>query len=89
MATPGEQGQVASPYLTGGGGAVLEHRYGAVLLGHLLLGDPVPELGDDVVPSSVRFQDSAFSPVDDLIVVGRTSDGVERRVSIVSAGRRN
>jgi len=25
----------ASPYSTGGGGTVLEHRYGAVLLAHL------------------------------------------------------
>ncbi|MGH7743949.1 MAG: hypothetical protein ACREQ5_03905 [Candidatus Dormibacteria bacterium] len=89
MATPGEQGQVASPYSMGGGGAVLEHRYGAVLLGHLLLGDPVPELGDDVVPSSVRFQDSASSPVDDLIVVGRTRMVLNGGCRSVSAGRRN
>ncbi len=72
----------ASPYATGGGGTVLEHRYGATLLGNLLTGDPVPELGDDVTPISVRFQASAFSPVDDLLVVGRTPDGGERRLSI-------
>jgi WD40 repeat protein len=60
----------------------LEHRYGALLLGHLLLGDPVPELGDDVVPIEVRFQHVASSPVDDLIVVGRTPDGAQRQVSI-------
>jgi tetratricopeptide (TPR) repeat protein len=73
---------MVSPYSSGGGGTVLEHCYGAVLLSHLLLGDPVGELGDDVVPVSVRFQDSAFSPVDDLIVVGTTPNGAERRVSI-------
>lgn len=74
--------QVASPYATGGGGTVLEHNFGAVLLVHLLLGDPVPALGDDVMPVSVRFQDSSFSPVDDLIVIGDTADGIERRLSI-------
>ncbi|GHD76256.1 hypothetical protein ACFQL8_26795 [Streptomyces goshikiensis] len=74
--------QVASPYATGGGGTVLEHGFGAVLLTHLLLGDPVPALGDDVTPVSVRFQDSSFSPVDDLIVVGNTADGTQRRLSI-------
>ncbi|WP_181801256.1 hypothetical protein [Streptomyces shenzhenensis] len=74
--------KVASPYSTGGGGTVLEHRFGAVLLAHLLLGDPVPALGDDVMPVAVRFQDSRFSPVDDLIVVGDTADGVQRRLSI-------
>ncbi|MFI8877897.1 hypothetical protein [Streptomyces sp. NPDC055243] len=74
--------QVASPYSTGGGGTVLEHRFGAVLLAHVLLGDPVPALGDDVTPVAVRFQDSRFSPVDDLIVVGDTADGAQRRMSI-------
>jgi TPR repeat protein len=72
----------AAPYATGGGGTVLEHRYGAVLLACLLTGDPVTELGDDATPVSVRFQASAVSPVDDLLVVGRTPDGGERRVSI-------
>ncbi|GHG14447.1 MULTISPECIES: tetratricopeptide repeat protein [Amycolatopsis] len=71
-----------NPYSTGGGGVVLEHQYGAVLLGHLLLGDPLPELGDDVVPTMVRFQGSAFSAVDDLIVTGETPDGRSRQVSI-------
>src|SRR5262249_38128775 len=47
-----------------------------------VLGDPVGELGDDVIPVSVRFQDGAFSPVDDLVVVGLTPNGAERRVSI-------
>ncbi|MFC8791910.1 hypothetical protein [Streptomyces cinereoruber] len=74
--------KVASPYSTGGGGTVLEHRFGAVLLAHLLLGDPVPALGDEVTPATVRFQDSHFSAVDDLIVVGNTADGAQRRLSI-------
>jgi hypothetical protein len=73
---------VAAPYATGGGGIVLEHRYGAVLLASLLTGDPLPELGDDAAVQSVRFQASAVSPVDDLVVVGRTPDGGERQVSI-------
>lgn len=72
----------AHPYATGGGGTVLEHRYGAVLLAHLLTGDPIPGLGDAVSPEMVRFQASAVSPVDDLLVVGRTPDGRERRLSI-------
>src|SRR5213592_4795288 len=72
----------AAPYATGGGGTVLEHRYGAVLLAHLLTGDPVTELGDDVAPVRVAFQARAFSPVDDLVVGGRAADGRERRVSI-------
>lgn len=74
--------QTATSYATGGGGTVLEHRYGAILLCNLLTGDPTPELGDDAIPVSVRFQASAISPVDDLVVAGRTPDGGERRVSI-------
>jgi hypothetical protein len=71
----------APPYVTGGGGIVLEHRYGATLLAALLTGDPVPALGADATPVLVRFQASAFSPVDDLLVTGRTADGGQRRVS--------
>jgi hypothetical protein len=72
----------AAPYATGGGGTVLEHRYGAVLLSSLLAGDPVTELGDDAVQVSVRFQAGAISPVDDLLVTGQTPDGMQRWVSI-------
>lgn len=61
---------------------VLEHRYGAMLTAALLTGDPLPELGADATPLSVRFQAGADSPVDDFLVVGRTPDGEERRVSI-------
>lgn len=72
----------ASPYATGGGGTVLEHRYGAVLLAALLTRDPMTELGDDVIPIAVTFQASRFSPVDDLMVQGLAPDGLEHRVSI-------
>ncbi len=72
----------ASPYSTGGGGTVLEHRYGALLLSHLLTADPLAELGDDVTPQEIAFQTSAFSAVDDLVVSGFSSVGTERRVSI-------
>ena len=70
-----------SPYASGGGGTVLEHLYGAILLSSLLVGDPITELGDDVSPVSVRFQGRRLSPVDDLVVSGLARDG-ERRVSI-------
>jgi hypothetical protein len=72
----------AAPYSTGGGGVVLEHRYGATLIVALLTGDPLTELGDDAIPVEVRFQASAESPVDDLLVIGLSPDGKERRVSI-------
>jgi hypothetical protein len=70
------------PYVTGGGGIVLEHRYGATLLVALLTGDPVAVLGADATPVQVRFQASAVSPVDDLLVTGRTPDGGQRRASV-------
>ncbi|MFJ2931531.1 hypothetical protein ACIO8G_02055 [Streptomyces sp. NPDC087219] len=72
----------ASPYATGGGGTVLEHRYGALLLSHLLTADPLAELGDDVTPGALVFQASASSAVDDLLLSGRSADGARRRVSI-------
>jgi hypothetical protein len=61
---------------------VLEHNYGATLLASLLTGDPLAELGDDVTPMEVRFQASAVSAVDDLLISGRTPDGGIRQVSI-------
>lgn len=73
----------ASPYSTGGGGTALEHRYGAVLLSHLLIEDPVSMLGDDVVLEEVHFQAaSAGSPVDDFVLTGRAPDGSRRRLSL-------
>lgn len=45
----------ASPYSTGGGGTVLEHRYGAVLLAALLTGDPVPALAGAFTVTDVAF----------------------------------
>ncbi|MFH9672387.1 hypothetical protein ACH4L5_08900 [Streptomyces sp. NPDC017405] len=72
----------ASPYATGGGGVRLEHRYAATLVAALLTEDPVGELGDGVVPLGVRLQASDISPVDDVVVEGRSADGRMRRVSI-------
>jgi hypothetical protein len=75
-------GSAAASYSTGGGGVVLEHQYGATLLATLLTGDPLPELGDDVTPIVARFQASAVSAVDDLLISGRTPDGGVRQVSV-------
>ncbi|MFD4443637.1 tetratricopeptide repeat protein [Nocardia sp. NPDC058519] len=72
----------SSPYSTGGGGTVLEHSYGALLLSHLLTAEPLPELGDDVTPNEIAFQASSFSAVDDLVLSGFSSIGTKRRVSI-------
>jgi hypothetical protein len=72
----------SSPYATGGGGTVLEHRYGATLLAHLLTGDPISLLGDDVLPVQIRFQGRGASPVDDIVVTGRLPNGRSRRLSI-------
>jgi hypothetical protein len=52
-----------------GGGTELEYRYGALLLAHLLTGDPVTDLGDDVLPVQVAFQAGVFSPVDHLATI--------------------
>jgi hypothetical protein len=74
---------IASPYSTGGGGTALEHRYGAVLLSHLLAEDAVPMLGDDVALREVHFQGaSAGSPVDDFVLTGDAPDGSRRRLSL-------
>ena len=73
---------LASPYSTGGGGPEFEKRYGALILSHLLTGDPVPELGDDATVTSVLFQARAESVVDDLLIVGRGGDGADRRASV-------
>ena len=59
------------PFSSGGGGVVLEHRYGAVLLSHLLTGDVISELGRDTEPIRVKFQAADDSAVDDFLVVGR------------------
>jgi len=65
----------ASPYATGGGGTVLEHAYGAVLLAALLQRRPVLGLGDEFTPCEVRFQQAATCPVDDLVVIGDCPTG--------------
>jgi hypothetical protein len=61
----------ASPYATGGGGTVLEHPCGAVLLAALLLRHPVLGLGDGFTLREVRFQQGATCPVGDLVVSRR------------------
>ncbi|MGW9595385.1 outer membrane protein assembly factor BamB family protein [Streptomyces chartreusis] len=71
-----------SPYATGGGGTVLEHHFGAVMLSHLLTGAPVPGLGDHVTPIEVRFQARAVTAVDDYLVTGRAGNGALHRLSI-------
>lgn len=68
--TPATSKPAASPYATGGGGTVLEHRFGATVLAALLVGDPIPGLGDDFTVERVAFQASAESAVDDLVVTG-------------------
>ncbi|MFB6628131.1 PQQ-binding-like beta-propeller repeat protein [Streptomyces sp. NPDC056374] len=67
----------AGPYATGGGGTVLEHRVGALMLSHLLTGMPVPALGDHITPTHVRFQGNDISRVDDILVRGRSAMGTE------------
>lgn len=68
--TPSTAKPAASPYATGGGGTVLEHRFGGTVLAALLIGDPIPGLGDDFAVERVAFQASAESAVDDLVVTG-------------------
>lgn len=77
----------ASPYSTGGGGTVLEHRYGAILLTHVLAAAPLYELGDSAIALSVKFQVGATSAVDDFLVKGVFPD--ESAVSASIAVRRN
>jgi hypothetical protein len=72
----------ASPYSTGGGGVVLEHRYAATLLARLLVGAPCVEFGDRVQLTKVRFQASGVSAVDDLVLEGTAPDGTIHRASI-------
>jgi hypothetical protein len=75
------QKAASSPYATGGGGTVLEHRYGATVLAALLLEDSVPGLGEDFAVERVEFQASTESFVDDLRVTGvmRRGEDVDRR----------
>lgn len=75
--------RVYSAYSTGGGGTVFEHRYGSVMLCHLLSMSQVRELGTDVVPDEVWFQSlPKDSHVDDLVVIGHTEAKVRRTLSI-------
>ena len=72
----------ATPYSTGGGGIVLEHRYGAFVLAHVLSGAPLYELDGVTAPTAVRFQTSAESAVDDLVIRGVRPDGTERTATV-------
>jgi len=72
----------ASSYSTGGGGVALEHQYAATLLARMLVGAPCAELGDRVEVSVVRLQASEISPVDDIVLEGKTPDGTTHRASI-------
>lgn len=72
----------ASPYSTGGGGVVLEHRYAATLLARLLVGAPCTEIGDRIQLTKVRLQASDLSAVDDIVLEGTASDGTVHRASI-------
>jgi hypothetical protein len=71
-----------SPEATGGKGTALEHRFGAHVLGALLLHATVDGLGGALVPVRVRFQGSA--PVDDLVV---TAEGAGTTVTWCVASR--
>jgi hypothetical protein len=73
-----------STYSTAGGGTVLEHRYGAVLLSYLLSGSVLPELGRTSALLSIEFQ-SSKTPTDDFLVTGTDIDG---RLSHCSIGAR-
>lgn len=64
----------ASPYSTGGGGVRFEHRVGAVYLAKLLTNRAVSPLGDRA-PTSIAFQQSPRTPVDDLVVSASGDDG--------------
>ncbi|MFE4961053.1 hypothetical protein ACFRCW_45965 [Streptomyces sp. NPDC056653] len=67
-----------SPYSTGGGGTVLEHRYAAVLLSALLTGSSLDELGDTLIePVEIRLQASEVSTVDDIMIIGRRKGGAD------------
>ncbi len=72
---------LSSPYSTGGGGTVLEHTYGAVLLTHVLTGASLHELGAPVTPTRLHFQAKSLCPVDDFVVAG-TDDAGEVHAAI-------
>ncbi|WP_100443955.1 NACHT domain-containing protein [Glycomyces xiaoerkulensis] len=65
---------------------MLEHRYGAVLLTHLLTGVPLPALGADVASVEVTFQAPA-THVDDFRIRGSNTTGFERELNIAMRRR--
>lgn len=66
---------------TGGGGTVLEHHFGTVLLAHLLAKEPCPQLGIHLLPTFIGFQDPVCS-VDDFRVEGTTGNGEQSCVAV-------
>ncbi|MEU0403767.1 hypothetical protein ABZ318_26755 [Streptomyces sp. NPDC006197] len=67
---------------------MLEHRYAAVLLSSLLTGGPLEELGDPVLkPCQIRLQASEFSPVDDVVIIGRRPRGSEEFAACIGVRR--
>jgi hypothetical protein len=78
---------VGAPYVTGGGGFSLEHRYGALFMARMLSGTPLTVLGGRP-PTSVAFQQAPVSPVDDLIITADASP--ERRMvrAVIACRRR-
>lgn len=71
-----------SAYATGGGGVVLEHSVAATALAALLLRDPFPGLGDEFAVVRVAFQAGGASPVDDLVITGRGTNGEVRTLAV-------
>jgi hypothetical protein len=61
---------------------VLEHAYAATGLAALLLGEPIGGLGAEFPVCRVAFQAGAISPVDDVVVTGRSANGEERWLAV-------
>lgn len=77
-----------SPYSTGGGGTVLEHRYAAVLLSALLTRGPLEELGDPLVEAhEIRLQARDSSRVDDIVIIGRRARGSDEFAACIGVRR--
>ncbi len=76
----------SSPYATGGGGVIFEHRVGALFLARLLSGTVMSELGDRP-PTQVAFQQAPVSAVDDVVLMADADTG-SPAVRLVIACRR-
>ena len=87
MAPTEEPFRSATPYSTGGGGVVLEHAFAATMLEALLTHRPIAGLDPAFAAANVAFQAGHVSPVDDLVITGRSTDGSEQTIAL--AVRRN